>query len=73
MNRVPVIKTRIATSDKAKQLLEAVHTKLTITPNMTLVMASSPALLEEYLTSSGVLAGDDDCEAARKTGFSMWL
>ena len=42
---------------KAKELLDAVHAKLKITPNMTRVMANSPAVLQGYLSFSGALAG----------------
>ncbi len=56
MSRLPVIQTEAA-SPKAKHLLEAVQAKLKITPNMTRVMANSPAVLEGYLAFSGALAG----------------
>ena len=56
MSRIPVIQSETAGS-KAKQLLEAVQAKLKITPNMTRVMANSPAVLEGYLGFSGALAG----------------
>jgi uncharacterized peroxidase-related enzyme len=56
MSRLSVIQTEKA-SGKAKELLEAVHAKLSITPNMTRVMANSPAVLEGYLSFSGALAG----------------
>lgn len=42
---------------KAKELLDAVKGKLGIVPNMTRVMATSPAVLEAYLAYSGALAG----------------
>jgi uncharacterized peroxidase-related enzyme len=44
-------------SGKAKELLSAVKAKLGIVPNMTRVMASSPAVLEAYLGFSGALSG----------------
>jgi|SRR5579864_2030710 len=56
MSRLSVIQTEKA-SGKAKELLEAVQAKLSITPNMTRVMANSPAVLEGYLSFSGALAG----------------
>jgi uncharacterized peroxidase-related enzyme len=56
MSRLPAIQTETA-SGKAKELLEAVQKKLKITPNMTRVMANSPAVLEGYLSFSGALAG----------------
>src|SRR5215831_3638314 len=56
MSRLPVIQTEAA-DRKARELLEAVQAKLKITPNMTRVMANSPAVLEGYLGFSGALAG----------------
>ena len=56
MSRLPAIQTEAATG-KAKELLEAVQAKLKITPNMTRVMANSPAVLQSYLSFSGALAG----------------
>lgn len=56
MSRLPAIQTESA-SGKAKQLLEAVQAKLKITPNVTRVMANSPAVLEAYVHFSGALAG----------------
>jgi uncharacterized peroxidase-related enzyme len=44
---------------KAKALLDAVQKKLGVTPNMTRVMASSPAVLEGYLSFNGALAGGE--------------
>lgn len=44
-------------SGKSKELLAAVQAKLGLTPNMTRVMANSPAVLESYLAFSGALAG----------------
>jgi uncharacterized peroxidase-related enzyme len=41
---------------KAKELLDAVQAALKITPNMTRVMANSPAVLEGYLSFSGALS-----------------
>ncbi len=45
------------TTGKTKQLLDAVQSKLGLTPNMTRTMANSPAVLEGYLNFSGALAG----------------
>jgi uncharacterized peroxidase-related enzyme len=56
MSRLKAIQTDQA-AGKAKQLLKAVQAKLSITPNMTRVMANSPAVLEAYLAFSGALAG----------------
>lgn len=42
---------------KAAELLADVHKALGLTPNMTKVMANSPALLKGYLALSGALAG----------------
>jgi uncharacterized peroxidase-related enzyme len=55
MSRLPAIQTETATG-KAKELLEGVQAKLKITPNMTRVMANSPAVLQGYLSFSGALA-----------------
>lgn len=55
MSRLPAIQTETATG-RAKELLEAVQAKLKITPNMTRVMANSPAVLQGYLSFSGALA-----------------
>ena len=55
MSRLPAIQTETA-NGKAKQLLEAVQSKLKMTPNMTRVMANSSAVLEGYLSFSGALA-----------------
>lgn len=55
MSRLPAIQTENATG-KAKELLEGVQAKLKITPNMTRVMANSPAVLQGYLAFSGALA-----------------
>src|SRR5260221_12430446 len=54
MSRRPTIQQQAATG-KAKELLDAVQAKLKITPNMTRVMANSPAVLEAYLSFSGAL------------------
>jgi uncharacterized peroxidase-related enzyme len=56
MARLTAVDSTTATG-KAKQLLDAVRAKLKITPNMTKVMANSPAVLESYLSFSGALAG----------------
>ena len=55
MSRLAAIQPQAATS-KRKKLLDAVQAKLKITPNMTKVMASSPAVLEAYLSFNGALA-----------------
>ena len=44
-------------SGKAKDLLTAVKGKMGLVPNMTRVMANSPAVLEGYLSFSGALSG----------------
>jgi len=54
MSRLTAIQPQAATG-KAKELLDAVQAKLKITPNMTKVMANSPAVLEAYLSFSGAL------------------
>jgi uncharacterized peroxidase-related enzyme len=55
VSRLPAIQTETA-DGKAKQLLEAVQSKIKMTPNMTRVMANSAAVLEAYLSFSGALA-----------------
>jgi len=55
MSRLQAIQSNAATG-KAKELLDAVEAKLKITPNMTRVMANSPAVLEAYLGFSGALS-----------------
>lgn len=54
MARLPIIDPATATG-KAKELLAAVQSKLSITPNMTKVMANSPAVLNAYIGFSGAL------------------
>lgn len=56
MSRINAIEPATATG-KAKDLLDAVKGKLGIVPNMTRVMAASPAVLEAYLGFSGALSG----------------
>jgi len=56
VSRLPAIQTETA-NGKTKQMLEAVQSKLKMTPNMTRVMANSSAILEAYLSFSGALAG----------------
>ena len=55
MARLPVVDPA-QTTGKAKQLLDAVQAKLKITPNMTRVMANSPAVLEAYLNFNEALS-----------------
>ena len=55
MSRLPAIQTETA-SGKAKQLLDAVQAQLKITPNMTRVMANSPAVLEGYSEMQAIAA-----------------
>ncbi len=55
MQRIMAVNPSDATG-KAKQLLDAVKSKLGITPNMMKTMATSPAALEAYLNFSGALA-----------------
>jgi uncharacterized peroxidase-related enzyme len=54
MSRLNTIDPATATG-KAKDLLDAVKAKLGLVPNMTRVMANSPAVLEGYLGLSGAL------------------
>jgi len=56
MSRLKVIDPAGSTG-RAKDLLDAVKTKLGLVPNMTKVMANSPAVLEAYLGFSGALGG----------------
>lgn len=56
MSRLQTIDPSTATG-KAKELLDAVKGKLGMVPNMTRVMATSPVVLESYLSFSGALAG----------------
>ena len=55
MNRIASIDPSTATG-KAKELLDAVKTKLGIVPNMMRAMAGAPAVLESYLGFSGALS-----------------
>ena len=55
MSRIAQIQPETATS-AAAELLEQVQRSLGVTPNMTKVMANSPALLRGYLALSGALA-----------------
>lgn len=55
MSRIPAVDPTTATG-KSKELLSAVQAKLGLTPNMTRVMANSPAVLESYIAFSGALA-----------------
>lgn len=56
MSRIEPINYEQSTG-KAKELLDAVKSKLGITPNMMKTMAQSPAVLEAYLNFSGALSG----------------
>lgn len=56
MPRITAIEPASATG-KAKQLLDAVHAKLGLTPNLAKTLATAPAALEGYLGLSGALAG----------------
>jgi uncharacterized peroxidase-related enzyme len=56
MSRLQPLNPSTATG-KAKDLLDAVKGKSGLVPNMTKVMAASPAVLEGYLGFSGSLAG----------------
>ena len=55
MSRIPQISPESATG-KAKELLDAVKSKLGLVPNMTRAMANSPAVLDGYLSLSGALS-----------------
>ncbi len=71
MSRLPAIQTENAPG-KAKTLLEGVQAKLKITPNMTRVMANSPAVLQAYLSFSGALAaGALDAKLGERLALSV--
>jgi uncharacterized peroxidase-related enzyme len=55
VSRLPLIAPEQATS-KAKALLDRVNKTLGLVPNMTKVMANSPALLDGYLALSGAMS-----------------
>lgn len=55
MSRLPAISPDTAIG-RSKELLDAVKQKLGLVPNMTRVMANSPATLDGYLQLSGALA-----------------
>ena len=55
MSRLPLVDPSQPTT--SKPLLEAVGKKLGLVPNLTRVMANSPAVLKAYLEFSGALAG----------------
>lgn len=55
MSRIQQIAPETATV-KAKELLDAVKSKMGMVPNMTRAMANSPAVLNAYLQFSGALA-----------------
>ncbi len=55
MSRIPQINPESATG-KARELLDAVKSKLGLVPNMTRAMANSPAVLDGYLSLSGALS-----------------
>ena len=56
MARLPIVNPENSTG-KARDLLDAVQKKLGLVPNMTRVMANSPAVLEAYIVFSGALDG----------------
>ena len=56
MSKLPQINPETATG-AAAELLAQVQKSLGVTPNMTKVMANSPALLKGYLALSGALGG----------------
>lgn len=55
MTQIQLINPTSATG-KAKELLDAVQSKLGLVPNMTKAMANSPAVLDAYLALSGALS-----------------
>jgi len=69
MSRLATINPALATG-KAKDLLTAVRAKLGLVPNMTKVMANSPAVLEGYLGLSGSL-GDGLLDAKTRERLAL--
>ncbi|MEV8634232.1 carboxymuconolactone decarboxylase family protein [Streptosporangium sp. NPDC051023] len=65
MSRLPLIQPESATG-AAADLLAGVQKALGVTPNMTKVMANSPAVLKAYLEFSGALAGGELPAATRE-------
>jgi uncharacterized peroxidase-related enzyme len=55
MQRIKAIESQMATG-KVKELLDAVQSKLGLTPNSVRTMASSPAVLEAYLNFGAAVA-----------------
>lgn len=55
MTRIQAVELGSATG-KAKELLDAVQTKMGMVPNMTRAMANAPAVLDAYLGFSGALS-----------------
>jgi len=55
MSRLNAVQPEQATG-KTKELLDAVKAKFRVVPNLTKVMANSPAVLEGYISFSGALA-----------------
>ena len=55
MSRIPLIPSH-GSHDRAQELLAGVQKKLGLVPNLTRVLANSPAALEGYLAFSGALA-----------------
>ena len=58
MSRIETVNPTLATG-KARELLDAVKSKLGMTPNLMRVMANSPAVLDAYLKFSGSLGSGD--------------
>jgi uncharacterized peroxidase-related enzyme len=56
MPRIPAVDPSLATGE-AKQLLDAVQTKLGLTPNLMRTLATAPAALKGYLDLNTTLAG----------------
>jgi uncharacterized peroxidase-related enzyme len=65
MPRLPLIQND-STPGRAQELLGAVQKKLGLVPNLTRVLANSPAALEGYLAFSGALATGTLSAAARE-------
>ena len=70
MSRIPQINPESATG-KAKELLDAVKTKLGLVPNMTRAMANAPAVLDGYLSLSGALSKGSSLTAKHREQIAL--
>jgi len=70
MSRIPQINPESATG-KAKELLDAVKSKLGLVPNMTRAMANAPAVLDGYLSLSGALSKGSSLTAKHREQIAL--